>query len=115
MKVKGLQAFFKAHLYLVWINTPVNFTSDTETIKRLESFAQRYMLKDYSLHVFNHRDEEAGIFEFTNKVKGDIIAMATHGRRGISHLLNGSLAEDVVNHTRGLVWTYSLKNETVEE
>ena len=115
MKVKELQAFFKAHLYLVWINTPVNFTSDNETIKRLESFAQRYMLKDYSLHVFNHRDEEAGIFEFTNKVKGDIIAMATHGRRGISHLLNGSLAEDVVNHTRGLVWTYSLKNETVEE
>ncbi len=114
MKVKGLQAFFKAHLYVVWINTPVNFTSDTETFKRLESFAQRYMLKDYSLHVFNHRDEEAGIFEFTNKVKGDIIAMATHGRKGISHLLNGSLAEDVVNHTRGLVWTYSLKSETVE-
>jgi nucleotide-binding universal stress UspA family protein len=113
MKVKGLQAFFKAHLYIVWINTPVNFASDTETLKRLEAFAQRYMLKDYSLHVFNHRDEEGGIFEFTNKVKGDIIAMATHGRKGISHLLNGSLAEDVVNHTRGLVWTYSLKNETV--
>ena len=114
MKVKGLQAFFKAHLYIVWINTPLNFTSDTETFERLEKFAQRYMLKDYSLHVFNHRDEEAGILEFTNTVKGDIIAMATHGRKGISHLLNGSLAEDVVNHTRGLVWTYSLKNETVE-
>ena len=113
MKVKGLQAFFKAHLHIVWINTPLNFSSDTQTLKRLENFAQRYMLKDYSLHVFNHRDEEAGILEFTNTVKGDIIAMATHGRKGISHLLNGSLAEDVVNHTRGLVWTYSLKNETV--
>jgi nucleotide-binding universal stress UspA family protein len=114
MKVKALQSFFKAHLDIVWINTPINFSSDTETLKRLEAFAKRYMLKDYSIHVFNHRDEETGILEFANQVKGDIIAMATHGRKGISHLLNGSLAEDVVNHTKGLVWTYSLKNEKVE-
>ena len=114
MKVKALQSFFKAQLHIVWINTPLNFASDTETFNRLEAFAKRYMLKDYSIHVFNHRDEETGILEFTNRVKGDIIAMATHGRKGISHLLNGSLAEDVVNHTKGLVWTYSLKNEEVE-
>lgn len=114
MKVKGLQAFFKAHLHIVWINTPINFTSDPETFRRLEEFAKRFMLKDYSLHVFNHRDEESGILEFTSRVKGDIIAMATHGRKGVSHLLNGSLAEDVVNHTRGLVWTYSLKSEKIE-
>jgi nucleotide-binding universal stress UspA family protein len=114
MKIKALQAFFKAQLHIVWINTPINFSSDTETLKRLEGFAKRFMLKDYSIHVFNHRDEEMGILEFTKMIKGDIIAMATHGRRGISHLLNGSLAEDVVNHNRGLVWTYSLKNEPVE-
>jgi nucleotide-binding universal stress UspA family protein len=111
MKVKALQNFFKAHLNIVWINTPINFSSDTETFSRLEAFAKRYMLKDYSIHVFNHRDEETGILEFTNSIKGDLVAMATHGRKGIGHLLNGSLAEDVVNHTKGLVWSYSLKNE----
>ena len=114
MKVKALQDFFKAHLHVVWINTPLNFSRDTETLNRLEAFAKRFMLKDYTIHVFNHRDEESGILEFTKMVQGDIIAMATHGRRGISHLLNGSLAEDVVNHTKGLVWTYSLNNEPVE-
>jgi nucleotide-binding universal stress UspA family protein len=114
MKVKALQSFFKAHLHIVWINTPLTFSSDTETFKRLEAFAKRYMLKDYSIHVFNHRDEETGIIEFANEVKGDIIAMATHGRKGISHMFNGSLAEDVVNHTKTPVWTYSLKNEEVD-
>jgi nucleotide-binding universal stress UspA family protein len=114
MKVKALQNFFKAHLHIVWINTPLNFTSDTQTIKRLEDFVKRFMIKDCTIHVFNHRDEESGIIEFTNSVKGDMIAMATHGRKGISHLLNGSLAEDVVNHTKGLVWTYSLKNELAD-
>jgi hypothetical protein len=40
--------------------------------------------------------------------------MGTHARKGISHLVNGSLAEDVVNHYKGIVWTYSLKNEPVK-
>jgi hypothetical protein len=71
------------------------------------------MLKDYTINIFNHTDEETGIMEFAKSIKGDLIAMGTHGRKGISHLLNGSLAEDVVNHYRGLVWTYSLKNEPV--
>lgn len=114
MKVKSLQNFFKAHLHLVWINTPLNFTSDAVTGKRLEAFAKRFMLKDYTINVFNHRDEEKGILEFANSIKADMIAMGTHGRRGISHLLNGSLAEDVVNHTKGLVWTYSLQQTPVE-
>lgn len=114
MKVKALQNFFKAHLHLVWINTPLNFTSDSVTNGRLQAFAKRFMLKDYTISVFNHTDEERGILEFTRSIKGDLIAMGTHGRRGISHLINGSLAEDVVNHNKGLVWTYSLKNEPVE-
>ncbi|HEY8934446.1 MAG TPA: universal stress protein [Cyclobacteriaceae bacterium] len=114
MKVKALQNFFKAHLHLVWINTPLNFTSDTITNERLETFAKRFMLNNYTISVFNHTDEERGILEFTQAVKGDLIAIGTHGRKGISHLINGSLAEDIANHTKGLVWTYSMKNVPAE-
>jgi nucleotide-binding universal stress UspA family protein len=115
MKVKALQHFFKATLHLVWINTPLNFTSDWQTMERLKAFAKRFMLKDFTVNVFNDRDEEHGIREFSNSIKGDLIAMGTHGRKGIAHLVNGSLAEDVVNHTRGLVWTYSLQQEAAVE
>ena len=113
MKVKALQHFFKAQLHLVWINTPLNFSSDTLTREKLHAFAKRFMLKDYTINIFNDADEEKGILEFTKLVNGDLIAMGTHGRRGIAHLINGSVAEDVVNHTKGVVWTYSLKNEPV--
>lgn len=114
MKIRELQSFFKAHLHLVWINTPINFTSDVVTFKRMEEFAKEFGLTNYTLSVFNARDEEEGIIQFANKVKADMIAMATHGRKGISHLLNGSLAEDLANHHKGLIWTYSLKNEAIE-
>jgi nucleotide-binding universal stress UspA family protein len=113
LKVKALQAFFKARLHIVWINTPINFTADHITRQRLIDFAKEYGLKDFTVNVFNHPDEETGILQFTKLIKGDLIALGTHGRKGIAHLLNGSLAEDLVNHTNGLVWTYTLKKETI--
>jgi nucleotide-binding universal stress UspA family protein len=111
LKVKELQNFFKAHLHLVWINTPLNFTSDTITHERLDAFAKRFKLKDYTINIFNHPSEEEGIIRFTRLIKGDLIAMSTHGRKGIAHFINGSVTEDVANHTENLIWTYSLKNE----
>ena len=109
IKVKVLQNFFKAKLHIVWINTPLNFTSDTITIQRLNAFAKRFMFKDFTINIFNHPIEEDGIIQFTNSIKGDLIAMGTHGRKGISHIISGSLTEDVVNHVDTMIWTYSLK------
>lgn len=113
-KVKALQKFFQARLHVVWINTPLNFASDVETRQRLEAFAKQFSLKDYSINIFNHPNQEDGIIDFTRFVGGDIIAMGTHGRRGITHWLNGSVAENVANHTTSPIWTYSLQNEPVE-
>ena len=112
-KVKKLQGFFKAHLHVVWVNTPLTFASDTESKNKLTAFAKRYHLKDFTIDVSNHRNEELGIIEYAQAIKADMVVMGTHSRRGLTHLLEGSLAEDVVNHYKGLVWTYSLKNEQV--
>jgi hypothetical protein len=72
------------------------------------------MLKDYTTNVFNHHNEEEGVIKFTQMIKGDMIAMGTHGRKGISHFLLGSMAEDIVNQTDRIIWTYTMTNEPVE-
>lgn len=110
LKVKALQNFFKAKLHIVWINTPTNFTRDTITIKRLNTFAKRFMLKDFTINIFNDPYEEAGVSNFANDIGADMIAMGTHGRKGIAHFLAGSVAEDVVNHVDCPIWTYAIKN-----
>ena len=104
--VKELQAFFKARLHVVYINTPTNFTADNVTMERLKEFAKTFGLRNFTLNIYNYPFEEAGILHFTKSIKGDLIAMGTHGRRGISHFLNGSLAEDVVNHADTPIWTF---------
>lgn len=106
MKVKELQAFFKATVHILYVNTPANFKSDNITLERLKQFAKRFGLKKYTLNVYNYPFEESGILHFTKQIKGNMIAMGTHGRKGISHFLNGSLAEDVVNHADLPIWTY---------
>jgi nucleotide-binding universal stress UspA family protein len=110
LKIKALQDFFKAKLHLIWVNTPALTTPDSEARKKLNAFAQRFMLKDYTINVFRYTNEEAGIVEFTSQVSGDLIALGTRGLTGISHLLNGSIAEDVVNHVRFPVWTFCTRS-----
>ena len=109
MKVKDIQNLFKAKLHIVYINTPGNFTRDTITMDRLKAFVKRFMIKDYTLNVFNDTYEEAGIIEFTRMVKADMIALGTHARRGLAHTLSGSVAEDVTNHVECPVWTAKFK------
>jgi nucleotide-binding universal stress UspA family protein len=107
--IKVLQGFLKATLHVVWINTPGNFTSDNITLTKMKDFAKRFVLTDYTLNIFNDTYEESGVISFAHMIKADMIAMGTHGRKGISHIMSGSLAEDVVNHIDCPIWTYTIK------
>ena len=105
LKVKALQNFFKAKLHIVYINTPANFKRDVDTNKKLNLFAKRFMFKDYTLNIFNATDQQMGVADFVDEIGADMVAMATHGRRGLSHFMSGSIAEDVVNHIDCPIWT----------
>ncbi|NJN41340.1 MAG: universal stress protein [Flammeovirgaceae bacterium] len=109
MKVKALQEFFKATLHILYVNTPANFRNDGENKKRLEEFSKRFMIKNFTLNIYNDIHEEVGVLNFSKSVKADMIAISTHGRKGLSHLLSGSIAEDLVNHIECPIWTSVVK------
>ena len=106
-RVKELQSFFRATVHILYVNTPTNFTADNITLERLREFAKQFGFKNYTLNVYNYPFEETGIIQFAKGIKGDLIAMGTHGRKGLAHFLNGSLAEDVVNHANCPIWTFA--------
>lgn len=109
-RVVDLQKFFNADLHIVWVNTPSNFMSDAEITGLMSEFAHHYKLDNYKLEVRNDIDEGAGILAYAREINADMIAMGTSGRRGLSHLLMGSIAEDVVNHVQCPIWTFSTRN-----
>ena len=107
-QVKQLQAFFGASLEILWVNTPMNFKTDMESKALLEDYARNYKLVNYHAHVRNDTIEEDAIAHFVKEIGGDMIAMGTHGRRGLAHALMGSVTEDVVNHIQCPIWSLNL-------
>jgi len=97
---------FNSHLYLVRINTPNSFKSTHATEKIMDDFIKEYNLDKYSLHVYNDANVEKGILNFAKSVQADLIGMCTHGRTGFAHFFNGSISEDLVNHTDRPVITF---------
>ncbi len=107
--VRRTQEMYNSKIHLVRINTPGNFQRDAVVMKYMEDFARKLQLKNYTLNVYNDLTEEEGIAYFADSINADLIAMATHGRTGFAHVLAGSIAEEVVNHSRRPVLTFVTK------
>lgn len=107
--LKGIQEMLGATIHLLKVNTPGGFETTRELTKQLENFVSKAGLKNYTTNIYNDVNEEDGIMYFAEDINADMIALATHGRTGLSHLLSGSIAEDIVNHAKRPVWTLSLK------
>jgi nucleotide-binding universal stress UspA family protein len=106
-KLKSLQEYFGATLHVLHLNTPFSFIKEIE----LKEYADHYKHTKCTLNIRNDRYEPDGIISFVKEIKADMLAMPTHGRRGLSHFINGSIAEDVVNHVECPIWTYKLKKK----
>jgi nucleotide-binding universal stress UspA family protein len=104
--VRATQKLYDATIHLVRINTPGNFQRDVVVKRYMQDYAKKLQLKNFTINVFNDVSEEEGIIYFADSIDADLIAMATHGRTGFAHVLAGSIAEDVVSHSKRPVLTF---------
>ena len=74
-EVKELQNFFGATLHVVYVNTPARFRTDAQIRQSMKDFAKRFMLRNFTLTIFNDLTEEEGIRNFAREVNADMIAM----------------------------------------
>ncbi|MFC0605085.1 universal stress protein [Winogradskyella pulchriflava] len=112
IKAKMIFEKLEANVRLVYVNTPnTDFKSSIEIdrlisrfLKKIEGnldkFKEVTVVSDYSI--------EEGILNFANKVDADLIAITTHGRKGLAHFFEGSISEDVANHSTLPVMTFKL-------
>ncbi|WP_165940242.1 universal stress protein [Dyadobacter psychrotolerans] len=107
-KIKALQSFFNATLHLLYIKTPVNDDKMAELEMSLRNMARFYDLNEFTVNVREQNSEEEGILKFATDLSNSIIAMGTHGNKGLKHFIAGSIAESVANHSGETIWTYSI-------
>jgi nucleotide-binding universal stress UspA family protein len=99
---------FNANLYLVTICTPNSFKTTKMSEEIMKNFIASFEIENYSTHIYNDVNIENGIINFTNSIDADLIGLCTHGRTGFAHFFNGSISEDLVNHTVKPVITFKI-------
>ena len=107
--LKEIQQAYDSKIYMVWVNTPNNFKADRITKAMMRDFAEKHSLTNYEVHVFNDVIEEDGIRHFADEVGAGMIVMGTSSHTGLSRIIRGSIAEDMVNHAKRPVLTVSMK------
>lgn len=86
---------------------------ETETVK-LHSFTHEAEDIKYQHHLVKGTAPSA-INEYAQQQQVDLIVMGTHGRSGLSRLLLGSVAEDVLRHASCPVMTIRQKAKQLQD
>ncbi|GAB5399963.1 MAG: universal stress protein [Aureisphaera sp.] len=111
-KARSFAKAFGAKFQILYVNTPERFSRTSE----LEEKAYNFLLAagDEDKELYNNivyycdNTVEDGIFTYSNAFGADVIAVPTHGRRGLMHFFAGSLGEELVNHAKIPVVTFKI-------
>ena len=107
-KMMAFAKMFNANLHLVMICTPNSFKTTKMFVEIMKKFIVPFEIENYATHLYNDVNIESGIINFTNSIDADLIGLCTHGRTGFGHFFNGSISEDLVNHTVKPVITFKI-------
>jgi nucleotide-binding universal stress UspA family protein len=99
-----LAAFPEATLHLLDVVTQSQ--EYAAALARIEAFAGRHELRAYEPDVFDDAQVRTGIPRYAAQAQADLVVMLTHGRTGLRHLLQGSIAEDVAVRAAAPVLTF---------
>lgn len=81
-----------------------------ELERHMYQFAEDNQLENFNVHLFQEDKVEEGVYQFNEDHDMDLVCIGTHARKGLGHLLFGSIAERLINHCSKPVFTYHLEN-----
>ena len=103
LKAKATFNKLGTKMHLVYVNSPDgNFKSSVEIDKVVADFLKKSdgnLNNIKSVNIVSDYSIEKGILNFANIIGADVIAVPTHGRKGLSHFFEGSVSEDIANHS----------------
>lgn len=110
-KAKRFADSFSAKMHMLYVNLPGNqFSSTSEIHEQMRVFLNKVEmpLDRKFIEIFNDYTIQEGVLNGSEYLKADLIIIPTHGRKGLSHFFNGSIGEDVVNHSELPVLTLKI-------
>jgi len=109
-KVQAFANIFGAKIHLLKVNTRHHFETTRYSKKLIEGFIKECNAQNFTVNTYNDDTEEEGVLHFAEDINADLIALATHRRTGLSHLINGSLTEHLTDQSPKPVLCYKTKH-----
>lgn len=104
--------FLQAKKHILYVNLP---NEKFKTTPEMETMANNFLTKAegnidrlINVNFVCAKSIENGILSFANVSGADLIVTITHGRKGISHIFEGSISEDLSNHAALPIMTFKL-------
>jgi nucleotide-binding universal stress UspA family protein len=104
-RVKAFTDIFNAEFDLVYINTPTYFEESKTVMTRMNDVSEKFDLSPSSINIYNSFDIDEGVIAFAEQQNANVIAMITHGYRGMKKLFSDNITQSVVNHSKVPVLT----------
>jgi nucleotide-binding universal stress UspA family protein len=99
-------------MHLVYVNLPSeSFKSSAEMEAKVVSFIKKAngnLDKLKTVKYVSDYTVEKGVLNFANDIDADVVAVATHGRTGLAHFFEGSISEDIANHSMLPVMSFKM-------
>lgn len=113
-KIIEIATLLNAKLEFIYVNLPgEQFISTKEMDEKLLTFFNGVKHPDpvSAIKTVNRVADysvEQGVFNYASLSGADIIAIPTHGRKGLAHFFSGSIGEDIANHSKLPVLTVKM-------
>lgn len=116
LSVKSVPAYLKAteifstlnsKVHPVYVNGPYkSFISSKEFNQKVNDFAAAGGTNKVEF-IAGHTVED-GLIQYAEATNADVIAVSTNARKGLNHLLKGSISEDLANRAKLPIMTFKL-------
>ena len=99
LKINNFADIFGADLTLLYVNTPTYFEETSTVTQRMYDVKEQYGLTATNIDIYNAFDIDEGVIAYAELNNADVIAMVTHGYRGVKKIFSDNVTESVVNHS----------------
>ncbi len=87
--------FFQSEVNIIKVNTPTDFISSREFLS-FQNAIHEQISRRLSFDIYCDYEVEKGVLDYALDYNIDLIVLATHGRKGLALMLNGSVTEEVI-------------------
>jgi nucleotide-binding universal stress UspA family protein len=108
--ISRIAKLFKSGVHMLKVNTMDQFSRTIDDRRKMEDFSKKNGGK-FITTLYNDYMKEEGILNYSREVKADLIAIGTHGKKGLRRFFSEDVSEGIVRLSHIPILVVNLKKK----